>query len=89
MVQDLERAQGYDGTDLARTVSSGPRLARAWTIRPGLRQTANRWTWTRSTVCFRKSDGDWKVMHTRGSVPFYMDGSFRAPVDLKPEVQSA
>ena len=40
--------------------------------------------WFRSTVCFRKVDGDWKVVHAHSSVPFYMDGSYRAAVDLKP-----
>jgi PhnB protein len=40
--------------------------------------------WTRSTVCFRKEGEGWKVMHVHASVPFYMDGSLRAAVDLKP-----
>src|SRR5262245_7406627 len=40
--------------------------------------------WVRATVCFRKIDGEWKVVHEHVSVPFYMDGSFRAAVDLKP-----
>jgi ketosteroid isomerase-like protein len=40
--------------------------------------------WVRATVCFRKIDGEWKVAHEHVSVPFYMDGSFRAAVDLKP-----
>jgi len=40
--------------------------------------------WVRATVCFRKLDGAWKVAHEHVSVPFYMDGSFRAAVDLKP-----
>jgi PhnB protein len=40
--------------------------------------------WVRVTVCFRKLDGDWKVVHEHASVPFYMDGSLRAAVDLTP-----
>lgn len=40
--------------------------------------------WVRATVCFRKIDGQWKVAHEHVSVPFYMDGSFRAAVDLTP-----
>jgi uncharacterized protein (TIGR02246 family) len=40
--------------------------------------------WVRATVCFRKLGGEWKVVHEHVSVPFYMDGSFRAAVDLKP-----
>jgi ketosteroid isomerase-like protein len=41
--------------------------------------------WSRSTVCFHKEAGMWKVFHVHSSVPFYMDGSFRAAIDLKPE----
>ena len=40
--------------------------------------------WVRGTVCYRKSDGAWRVAHEHGSVPFYMDGSLRAAVDLQP-----
>jgi uncharacterized protein (TIGR02246 family) len=41
-------------------------------------------TWVRVTVCLRKIDGEWMVVHEHVSVPFYMDGSFRAAVDLAP-----
>lgn len=40
--------------------------------------------WTRVTHCFRKERGEWKIVHLHDSVPFYMDGSFRAATDLKP-----
>jgi PhnB protein len=40
--------------------------------------------WVRATVCYRKLDGKWLVTHEHASVPFYMDGSYRAAVDLKP-----
>lgn len=40
--------------------------------------------WVRVTIGFRKTDGKWLVNHEHVSVPFYMDGSFRAAVDLKP-----
>lgn len=40
--------------------------------------------WVRETLCFRKLDGEWKITHQHQSVPFYMDGSDRAAVDLKP-----
>jgi len=39
--------------------------------------------WFRNTSCFRRSGGTWQVVHSHDSVPFYMDGSFRAAVDLK------
>ena len=31
-----------------------------------------------------QDQGQWKVVHEHSSVPFYMDGSERAAVDLKP-----
>jgi PhnB protein len=40
--------------------------------------------WARETLGFRKLDGEWKITHQHQSVPFYMDGSNRAAVDLKP-----
>jgi len=40
--------------------------------------------WVRATLCFRKIDGAWKVVHEHTSVPLYMDGSSRAAVDLTP-----
>jgi ketosteroid isomerase-like protein len=40
--------------------------------------------WVRATLCFRKIDGVWKVVHEHTSVPLYMDGSDRAAVDLTP-----
>jgi ketosteroid isomerase-like protein len=40
--------------------------------------------WARETVGLRKIAGAWKITHEHTSVPFYMDGSFKAAVDLKP-----
>lgn len=40
--------------------------------------------WTRATVCLLRTGGAWRIVHEHTSVPFYMDGSFRAAVDLKP-----
>jgi SnoaL-like protein len=39
--------------------------------------------WFRLAVCFRKTDGRWAIVHEHESVPFYMDGSFKAAVDLQ------
>ena len=41
--------------------------------------------WMRSTLGFRREGGAWKIAHGHSSVPFLMDGSFRAATDLKPE----
>lgn len=40
--------------------------------------------WFRATVCLRKVNGAWLVVHQHMSTPFYMDGSFRAALDLQP-----
>ncbi len=40
--------------------------------------------WVRATVGFCKIKGKWMIVHEHFSVPFYMDGSYRAAVDLKP-----
>jgi ketosteroid isomerase-like protein len=40
--------------------------------------------WARATVGYRRIEGQWMVVHEHVSVPFHMDGSFRAAVDLKP-----
>jgi ketosteroid isomerase-like protein len=40
--------------------------------------------WVRVTVCFRKVGGKWLASHEHVSVPFYMDGSDKAAVDLRP-----
>jgi PhnB protein len=40
--------------------------------------------WFRQTMGLRKEGGAWKLVHLHESVPFYMDGSMRAAVDLKP-----
>ncbi|HEX6375907.1 MAG TPA: nuclear transport factor 2 family protein [Allosphingosinicella sp.] len=40
--------------------------------------------WMRSTLGFRREGGAWKIAHGHSSVPFHMDGSFRAATDLKP-----
>lgn len=39
--------------------------------------------WFRHTFGFRKIADRWKIVHEHESVPFYMDGSFKAAVDLK------
>jgi ketosteroid isomerase-like protein len=40
--------------------------------------------WLRSTFGLRLLDGRWRIVHEHESTPFYMDGSFRAAVDLEP-----
>ena len=40
--------------------------------------------WMRSTLGLRKVGEQWKIAHGHTSVPFHMDGSFRAALDLEP-----
>lgn len=40
--------------------------------------------WFRATACFRREDGRWRIAHMHNSVPFAMDGSDKALLDLKP-----
>lgn len=40
--------------------------------------------WFRETMCFRKTDDRWIITHAHESVPFLMDGSGRAALNLKP-----
>lgn len=40
--------------------------------------------WFRETLCLRQLKGQWLITHAHESVPFYMDGSLKAAVDLKP-----
>jgi len=39
--------------------------------------------WFRETLGLQKFDGKWLIGHSHDSVPFYMDGSYKAAVDLK------
>jgi ketosteroid isomerase-like protein len=40
--------------------------------------------WSRVTFGLRREGGTWRVAHRHASVPFHMDGSLRAAVDLTP-----
>ena len=40
--------------------------------------------WLRVTFGLRKTGGRWQIAHLHGSVPFYMDQTFKAAVDLQP-----
>jgi ketosteroid isomerase-like protein len=40
--------------------------------------------WARVTLGLRRGLEGWRVFHLHESVPFHMDGSFRAAIDLEP-----
>jgi uncharacterized protein (TIGR02246 family) len=41
--------------------------------------------WFRATACFKREAGQWRIAHMHNSVPFAMDGSGKALLDLRPE----
>jgi uncharacterized protein YndB with AHSA1/START domain/ketosteroid isomerase-like protein len=45
--------------------------------------------WVRVTKTFGRRDGAWKITHEHTSMPFLMDGSFKAATNLKPETEGA
>ncbi len=76
---------GYEIRDLSITTGDGVAFSHSLNRISGKRTNGEDTdTWVRATACFRKIDGKWKVTHEHISVPFYMDGSGRAAVDLKP-----
>jgi ketosteroid isomerase-like protein len=40
--------------------------------------------WYRVTTVLRRENGEWSIVHEHESVPFLMDGSDKAALDLKP-----
>jgi ketosteroid isomerase-like protein len=40
--------------------------------------------WSRTTRVLNRTQAGWRITHEHDSVPFHMDGSFRAAVDLEP-----
>ena len=48
------------------------------------RDGSNAIFWMRATLGLTRDAGAWKIVHEHASVPFYMDGSYRAAVDLEP-----
>ena len=74
-IRDLEVTVGGD-------IAFSHALNRLSTTPKGMPQPFE--LWFRSTVCFRKRDGGWRITHVHDSTPFYMDGSMSAALDLKP-----
>jgi ketosteroid isomerase-like protein len=75
----------YEIRDLNITASDDIGFCRSINRISGTRSDGEKTdVWVRATVCCRKIDSKWMVTHEHVSVPFYMDGSYRAAVDLKP-----
>lgn len=76
---------GNEARELDITANDGVAFARCLVRMTGTKTTGEKADlWFRQTLGLIKQDGDWKIAHTHASVPFYMDGSFLAAIDLTP-----
>ena len=76
---------GYEVRDLNITVGDDAAFCHSLNRLSGTKNDGEMVdVWLRQTLCFRKIGGEWRIAHQHESVPFYMDGSYRAAVDLKP-----
>ena len=76
---------GYEIRDLKITASDDVAFSHSLNRMSGTKTDGEKVDmWLRATLCFRKIGGQWKIAHEHESVPFYMDGSYKAAVDLKP-----
>jgi PhnB protein len=76
---------GLESRDL--TITAGPEVAFCTSLNrmTGTKKDGEEIDlWFRSTLGLRKVDGRWLIAHEHTSVPFHMDGSYRAAVDLAP-----
>jgi ketosteroid isomerase-like protein len=76
---------GFEVHDRSITEGGGVAFATSLNHISGKRTSGEQTdVWVRATIGFAKKDGAWKATHEHFSVPFYMDGSDKAAVDLKP-----
>jgi ketosteroid isomerase-like protein len=80
---------GYEIRDLIVTAAQTLAFCRSLNRISGARTDGTTTeVWIRMTLCCRKIDGAWKIVHEHASVPFYMDGSYKAATDLSPDAQT-
>jgi PhnB protein len=76
---------GYEIRDLSITASDDLAFCHSLNRLSGRKAAGEEVdVWLRATACFRRIAQQWRITHWHESVPFYMDGSYRAAVDLKP-----
>jgi PhnB protein len=76
---------GYEMRELAVTAGEDVAFCHSLNRMSGTKTDGERAdVWFRHTFGLRKIGRAWKIVHEHESVPFYMDGSFKAAVDLKP-----
>lgn len=76
---------GFAMGDLTVEIGGGIAVARGLGHMTGTKTDgAKSDVWVRVTVGLARRDGVWKITHQHTSVPFHMDGSFKAAVELQP-----
>lgn len=81
----FEGAIGYEIRDLQITAAGDVACAHSLLHLTGLKRAGEKVDlWFRETLCLRRTDGVWTISHAHESVPFLMDGSGKAALDLKP-----
>ena len=76
---------GYEVRDLSVTVGGEVAFCLGFVRISGIKTEGKKeGVWARQTLCLEKLGGAWKIVHEHISVPFYMDGSVKAAVDLEP-----
>ena len=73
-----------DARDVSLTVGGNLAFVSALNRMRGRQGGEDQDLWYRTTMCLQKMDGRWHITCDHSSVPFYMDGSYRAAVDLQP-----
>jgi uncharacterized protein (TIGR02246 family) len=73
-----------DARDVSLTVEGDLAFVSALNRMRGRQGGEDQDLWYRTTMCIQKITGQWQIVCDHSSVPFYMDGSYRAAVDLKP-----
>jgi len=73
-----------DARDVNLTVDGNVAFASALNRMRGRQSGEDQDLWYRTTMCLRKTNGRWRIVHEHSSVPFYMDRSYHAAVDLQP-----
>ena len=73
-----------DARDVNLTVDGDLAFVSALNRMRGRQSGEDQDMWYRTTMCLQKTSGRWRIVCDHSSVPFYMDGSYRAAVDLKP-----
>ena len=73
-----------DAVDVRLTVDGDLAFVSALNRMRGRQGGEDQDLWYRTTMGMQKRSGQWKIVCDHSSVPFYMDGSYRAAVDLQP-----